>query len=138
MGKREFEREYVGLFRDAYQAVTGEMFPELQDCETPDFIGRDKEERIVGIEITALRFSPDKRHMRRIFPPGPYDMDSWWRLLTLIRKKEHTLLKGCWSECERKILVITMIDASICAVTEGTNTETPGEGGFDEIWLADY
>jgi hypothetical protein len=48
------------------------------------------------------------------------------------------LAKGRWSECERKILVIVLVNASIEAVGLGTDTDTPDEGGFDEIWLADY
>lgn len=52
-------------------------------------------------------------------------------------KENGTLLKGRWAECERKILVVMTFDASIPDVTAGANTETPEEGGFAEIWLAD-
>ena len=76
--------------------------------------------------------------MRQIFPPEPEDPDAWWRLLELLHKKDQTLAKGRWSECERKILVIVLVDASIEAVGLGTDTDTPDEGGFDEICLADY
>jgi len=138
LGKREIEREHLGLFLDAYERATGETFREMYDSETPDFIGRDDEGRVVGIEIVQLRFAPDERHMRRIFPPQPEDPDAWWRLLELLHKKDQTLTKGRWSECERKILVIVLVDASIEAVGLGTDTDTPDEEGFDEIWLADY
>ena len=74
--------------------------------------------------------------MRQIFPPEPEDPDAWWRLLELLHKKDQTLAKGRWSECERKILVIVLVDASIEAVGLGTDTDTPDEGGFDEICLA--
>lgn len=73
LGKREIEREHLGIFLDAYEAATGETFAEMIDSETPDFIGRDLQGRVVGIEITQLRFSPDKQDARRIFPPNPTD-----------------------------------------------------------------
>lgn len=46
------------------------------------------------------------------------------------------MLKGRWAECQRKILVVMTVGASIPNVTAGANTETPEDGGFDEIWLA--
>ncbi len=33
LGKREKEREHLALFLDAYEAATGESFPELYDSE---------------------------------------------------------------------------------------------------------
>jgi hypothetical protein len=91
IGKREIEREHLWLFLDAYQLATGETFSEMYDSETPDFIGRDEAGRTVGIEIAQLRFSPDERHMRRIEPPEPHDMDAWWRLLELMHDKDQKL-----------------------------------------------
>jgi hypothetical protein len=58
-GKREIEREHLGLFLDAYQLATGETFLEIYDSETPDFIGRIEAGRMVGIEIVQLRSSPN-------------------------------------------------------------------------------
>jgi hypothetical protein len=51
LGKREIERDHLGLFLDAYERATDETFPEMYDSETPDFIGRDHKGRVVGIEI---------------------------------------------------------------------------------------
>jgi hypothetical protein len=138
LGKREIEREHLELFLDAYQLATGETFSEMYDSETPDFIGRDEAGRIVGIEITQLRFSPDQRHMRRIYPPESHEMDAWWRLLELMHQKDQKLPKGHWLQCDRKILVIMLVDVSIDAVAAGTETGRPDEGGFDEVWLADH
>ena len=138
IGKREIEREHLGLFLDAYEHATGETFPEIYDSETPDFIGRDEEGRVVGIEITQLRFAPDEQFMRGIFPPEPHDPDAWRQLLEVMQKKYLTLKKGRWSECERKILVIVLIDTSIEAVAAGSDTDLPDGESFDEIWLADY
>jgi hypothetical protein len=73
VGKREIEREHLSAFLDAYEAATAEFFPEMINSETPDFIGRDAQGRIVGIEVTQLRFAPDEQDMRRIFPPNPTD-----------------------------------------------------------------
>jgi hypothetical protein len=42
------------------------------------------------------------------------------------------------AQCERKVLVIILIDAAIGAITAGTETDRPKEDGFDEVWLADY
>jgi len=136
--RREVEREHLRLFLDAYERATGETFPEMYDCETPDFMGRDDEGRAVGIELVQLRFAPDERHIRRIFPPEPHDSDAWWRLLELMHEKDLTLKKGHWHQCERKILVVVLVDTSIEAIATGTDTDTPREEGFDEVWLADY
>jgi hypothetical protein len=138
LGKREIEREHLGLFIDAYQLATGETFSEMYDSETPDFVGRDEAGRIVGIEIAQLRFSPDERHMRRIEPPDPHDMDAWWRLLELMHQKDQKLTKGYWPHCDRKILVIMLGDAGIGALTAATETDKPRQHGFDEVWLADH
>ena len=55
-----------------------------------------------------------------------------------MHKKDLTLKKGRWAECERKILVIILIDTSIDAVAAGSDTDIPDEEGFNEVWLADY
>src|SRR5713101_6369005 len=117
LGKREIEREHLGLFVEAYRLATGASFSEMYDSETPDFIGRDDEGRIVGIEIAQLRFAPDERHMRRIDLPEPHDTDAWWRLLELMHQKYQKLPKRRWRQCERKILVIILVDAAIGALT---------------------
>jgi hypothetical protein len=109
LGKREIEREHLELFLDAYQLATGETFSKMYDSETPDFIGRDEAGRIVGIEITQLRFSPDERHMHRIYPRESHEMDAWWRLLELMHQKDQKLPKGHWPQCDRKILVIMLV-----------------------------
>ena len=108
------------------------------DSETPDFVGRDAQGRIVGIEITQLRFSPDERDARRIFPPNSTDDDAWFRLLDLMHRKHQTLTKGRWPQCERKILAIMLIDTTLDALMTGAETETPRNGGFTEIWLANH
>src|SRR5713101_303404 len=124
IGKREIEWEHLGLFLEAYETVTSETFA-LTGSETPDFIGDDEEGRTVGIEITQLRFSPEGRHARLIFPPEPHDPDAWWRLLELMHQKVQTLSNGRWHLCERKILVIMLIDTSIEAIATGAKTDKP-------------
>ncbi len=126
IGKREIEREHFGLFLDAYKRTTGETFPEMYDSETPDFIGRDDKGSVVGIEIVQLRFAPDERFMRQIFAPEPHDPDAWWQLLEVMHKKDQLLKKGHWSKCERKILVVVLIDTSIEAVAAGSDTGAAG------------
>jgi hypothetical protein len=131
LGKREEEREHLALFLDAYRHATGETFPELYDSETPDFLGCDREGRVVGIEITQLRFAPDERHMRD-------DTDAFFRLLRLLHQKDQKLTSGAWPRCKRKILVIMNIHAEFDSVILGTDTDRPDEDGFDEVWLADH
>jgi hypothetical protein len=60
LGKREIEREHLGLFLEAYRLGTGKRFPQVYDSEKPDFIVRDDKGRIVGIEIAQLRFTQTK------------------------------------------------------------------------------
>jgi hypothetical protein len=138
IGKREIKREYLDLFLEAYERATGETFLELIDSETPDFIARDKNNLLAGIEITSLRFSPEVRQMRSISPARPGDFDAWYQLHALIVNKERSLLQGRWPECARKILVIVMLDASIADTAEQSETDALDLGGFDEVWLADY
>jgi hypothetical protein len=58
--------------------------------------------------------------------------------LGLVRRKAKTLSQGRWAQCERKILVMMTVDAAISDIVVGVTTDTPEEGGFDEVWLADY
>jgi hypothetical protein len=103
IAKREEERDHLSWLLDAYRLGTGETL-EVSDSETPDFVGCDAAGRTVGIEITRLRFGPEDRHVRMIVPPTPTDDDAWWQLLELMHKKELTLTKGHWVQCDRKIL----------------------------------
>src|SRR5262249_44923819 len=110
LGKREIKREHLALFIDAYEEATGETF-DLVDSETPDFIGRDRQGRVVGIEVTRFQFDPKDRWMRRTFGGGEsFDEDAWWKLLGLLHQKDGKLAKGRWHLCERKILVVMLID----------------------------
>jgi hypothetical protein len=135
IGKQMVEQEHLDLFVDAYERATGETL-EVGRSETPDFIGEDDEGRTVGVELTQLRFTNDERDMRRALGPEPHD--AWWRLLELTQQKKELLTKGRWPECQRKILVVMLIDATIDEVAAETDTDRPEAGGFDEIWLADY
>jgi len=137
LGKREIERDHLFLFLDSYEQVTGETFS-LGDSETPDFIGLDGRKHKVGIEITQLRFSPSIRHMRSLFPPAAHDPDAWWELLGLMHQKKQTLTKGLWPQCDRKILMIMLIDTSIEVIASGSETDLPKQDDFTEIWLAGY
>lgn len=126
------------MFLEAYRAATGEALPAMEGSETPDFVGKDDEGRVVGIEVTRFRFEQGERFWRRISAPGPGDVDAWLWLIDLMQKKIETLTGGRWSECARKILVIMMVDVSISDITRrGARTDQPDVGGFDEIWLAD-
>jgi len=136
--KRWIEEEHLRRFLDAYEEVTEETFSDIALSETPDFIAMDSEGRITGIELTQIRFSPDVQSMRRIFEPPTYDSESYMRLIELLHKKDQTLGKGRWHECQRKILVIMLIDTTIDAIVAGAETDKPQPGGFDEVWLADY
>lgn len=136
IGKLELEREHLQLFLDAYRCATGETLGDMCGGETPDFLGYDERGRSIGIELTSLRFSPGERHLRRILTPGADDIDAWYELCRLVEKKQRVLLKGRWPACERKILVIAMVDASIVGIAVGT--DKPKKGDFDEVWLADH
>jgi hypothetical protein len=136
IGKRLAEREDLDFFLEAYERATGETLGHMDDSETPDFIGTDEHGRVVGIEITTLRFGPAERHVHSIFPAEHRD-GAWCRLLHLMRQKHQTLTRGRWAECERKILVFMMVDASIADTVASTATDLPIAGSFDEIWLAD-
>jgi hypothetical protein len=138
IGKRMVEEEHLGLFLAAYQRATGETFPEMFGNETPDFIGKDRAGQTVGVELTQIRFGPEDRSAREIFSIKPDDPEAWWRLLELIHKKTKKLTKCDWPKCNRKILVVMSIDASIDSFDGATETDKPDDEGFDEIWLADF
>jgi hypothetical protein len=135
-GKRELEREHLAIFLDAYARISLDKFV-LLDSETPDFLGHDGEGLVVGVELTQLRFGPKERGARLLFSRGSLDHDAYWRLLELLNKKQETLERGQWPRCERRILIVMLIDASLdeIAVFE---TDKPDERGFTEVWLADY
>jgi hypothetical protein len=100
------EREHLALFLEAYETATGETF-DLDDSETPDFIGRDRQGRVVGVEIVRFQYGPDERFMRRIFRKAEsFDEDAWWKLLGLVHEKDSKLTKGRWHLCQRKILAV--------------------------------
>lgn len=134
IGKREQEREHLTLFLSAYARIGGENFS-LFDSETPDFLGRDSEGRTVGIELTQLRFSPQERGGRSIFGRGLVDHDAYWKLLDLLNSKQRILAR--WPQCERRILVVMLIDTSLDELG-AFDTDRPAESCFTEIWLADY
>jgi|SRR5215831_6895853 len=137
LGKREIEREHLALFIEAYEEATGETF-DLVDCETPDFIGRDRQGRAVGIEVTRFQFDPEDRWMRRTFGGGEsFDEDAWWKLLGLLHQKEGKLAKGRWHLCQRKILVVMLIDCPLGEIAASFDTDRPNGSGYNEVWLAD-
>lgn len=138
LGKRMLEGEDLDLFLEAYELATGETLTDVAGGETPDFIGEDAAGHSVGIEITTLRFEQDERFLRRINPPEPGNLDAWMRLVELMRKKTRKLGIGSWAECDRKILVIVMVDVSLADLAAGgLQTDQPELGSFDEVWLAD-
>lgn len=134
--KRWEEQEHLALFLRAYEGATNETFLEIEDSETPDFLAEDSAGLRVGIELTQLRFSPEEQFWRSIDKPDSADMDAYFRALELLSKKQSTLTKGNWHLCQRKILVVMLVDTTIEDL--GFVTDLPEEGGFDEVWLADY
>lgn len=138
LGKRMLEGKDLDLFLEAYELATGETLTDFTGSETPDFVGEDASGHSVGIEITTLRFEHDERFLRRIYPPEPGDVDAWMRLMELIQKKTRKLGIGSWAECDRKILVIMMVDISLADLAAGgLQTDQPEPGSFHEVWLAD-
>lgn len=137
--KRAREQEDLELFIEAHELATGEAFADLTGGETPDFTADDAEGRVVGVEITTFRFEQDARFFRRISASRLFDPEACSWLSDLVEKKSGTLTDGRWPNCDRKILVIMMVDISIVDIVAAAGLEThePDEGGFDEIWLAD-
>jgi hypothetical protein len=58
-------------------------------------------------------------------------------VLSLMHKKDQTLKKGNWHRCDRKILVIVLVDTDLDAIATGMKADRPEKDGFTEIWLAD-
>lgn len=134
------EEEDLLYFLASYEAATGETFPEMASSETPDFIGRDVQGRIVGIELTKLKFDPGYMFWQRAIEKREWaeDEDAFWRILELLHAKTEKLSTGSWPECERKILVIQLVDYPLSELQHTIETDVPDGTGFSEVWLADY
>jgi len=140
MGKKMVEREELYQFLEAYEQATGEKFPKMCCSETPDFVGEDENGRSVGIELTQLKFSPDHMFVRRYIEKQDWvsDEDAFWRILELLAKKDTKLKNGNWPQCERKILVIQLVDYPLSELLPNCTTDKPHDQSFSEIWFADY
>ena len=140
MGKKIVEQEELYQFLEAYEKATGETFPTMCISETPDFVGEDENGRSVGIELTKLKFSPDHMSVRRILEKREWatDEDAFWRIIELLGTKNAKLDMGNWPHCERKILVIQLVDYPLSELLPNCTTDKPDERSFSEIWLADY
>jgi len=134
------EREQLGLFVEAYERATGETFPEIEDSETPDFMGRDAEGRVVGIEITRLRFEQDERFLRRVFAPqSPAMLARGCGCSSLSTRRCRRSQPAAGSTARARFSSSYWSTFRFSDVTSaGTETDRPETGGFDEVWLADY
>ena len=139
-GKKLVEEEELLHFLALYEVATGETFPELAPSETPDFVGHDQHERTVGIELTQLKFAPDYMFWKRAIKKREWadDTDAFWRILHLLAGKAEKLPKGNWPGCERKILVIQLVDYPLSELMHSIDTDLPDGRDFSEILLADY
>lgn len=138
--KKLAEEADLALFLTAYKQATGETFTEVTPSETPDFIANDLLGHSVGIELTRLKFDPDYMFWQRYIERRDMarDDDAFWRILGLIAAKSAKLASGRWPSCQRKLLVIQLVDYPLEQLVGITDTEKPSPGDFTEIWLADY
>lgn len=66
LAKKLQEESDLSHFLTAYRRAAGEAFHSVQSSETPDFLARDSRGRIVGIELTQVKFRPVDMSQRRI------------------------------------------------------------------------
>lgn len=134
------EENDLAIFLRSYQAVTHEAFPDLLPSETPDFIGQDHEGRTVGIELTMLKFAPADMTWRRILDAQEWadHNDAHWRIIELLASKGKKLDRAGWPDCERKILIIQLMDCPLHELLPNLVTDQPQDDDFTEVWLADF
>lgn len=140
MGKKMIEEDDLFYFLDAYRMATGEALVEITRSETPDFLCVDSCGQTVGIELTKLKFPPDYMFWKRAIEKEEWASheDAFWRIIGLMANKTEKLGKGNWPTCERKILVIQMVDYPLSELLPNAETDQPDGTDFSEVWLADY
>ena len=139
--KKEEEWEALSHFMDAYRLITGETFDDIDASETPDFLAQDAQGKIVGIELTQIKTSPEEMFLRRVIENQEWmtDEGGLLHLLNRMHSKEQKLQKGNWATCERRILIIQLVDYPLSEMAFfDFETELPTPGSFTEIWLVDY
>jgi hypothetical protein len=138
LAKKLQEESDLSYFLAAYRRATGENFRDVQPSETPDFLARDSRRRVVGIELTQMKFRPVDMSQRRIVDGQEWadHNDAHWRIMALLHAKEQKLPN--WPACARRMLVIQLADIPLAELMPNIMTDKPEPGGFTEIWLADF
>ena len=143
IGKKMVEEMELQYFLEAYEHATGEELTCIGSGESPDFVCVRSDDREVGVELTAVRRSPDER----------------WSDRVLLRRDEQDSLDaldavfGALDDKDRKrathyksfpggtILVLQLLDCSLDSLSPLLSEDLQAdfeENGFVEVWLADY
>ena len=138
--KKEREEMDLDAFLPSYERATGLVLAIEEAAEDPDFIARRSDGLFVGVELTAVRQSPEETFFREILVGSPeWDrddaLDEMWRL---IEQKSGKIRNY---RTRYNILVLQNVEANFALLCGGA-IEIPiedfGSSGFQEIWLADY
>ncbi|HEX7238690.1 MAG TPA: hypothetical protein VF263_00380 [Longimicrobiaceae bacterium] len=140
--RKWIEEEAVGHFLNAYEAVTADQI-NVRPHERPDFVGHRLDGSPVGIELTAIRWTPDARVSEAILGSGE-GMDAWEvldRIGLALDKKARKRSSPGWTHPDSTIVLLMLEDAQLDGVHwvfDPTLDDEWASYGFQEIWVGDY
>jgi hypothetical protein len=138
--RKEEEIEDIQAFLEAYPRATGEELEFEEGGESPDALCRRPDGRIVGVEHTRIRRSPDAASFEAIhycqdeMDPG----DTFDEITRMIEQK--AAVRPRFSTVDT-ILMIAVYESEFhlaCAMASGIPDEDLVASGFQEIWLVDF
>jgi hypothetical protein len=138
--RKEREAEDLDAFLCCYERATGLSLEVHEHAENPDFIVRPTNDAKVGIELTAVRESPESSFYRHILTGNPeWDpTDAVDQMMFLVRQKSTKVSRY---QTNYNVLVLQNEESNfsaMCADVKNIPIEDFAAAGFNEIWLADY
>ena len=138
--RKEREASDLDAFLLCYFRATGNELKVEEEAENPDFIVARADGQHVGVELTAVRESPEQSFYRSIVTGNPEldPNDAVDQMCFLIDQKSSKIPNY---KTKSNILVLQNEEADfnlMCAIAKDVPIADFASAGFDEIWLADY
>ena len=139
---KDQELEYLQYFISARESATGERLELIRATESPDFLCRRPDGRIVGVEHTKVAYQASLSEIKRILGEDREidNFELFWAAHSSASKKNEKRKEAYWQTPDATILVLDLVegyrmnqwpdDSSLAADF--------AEFGFIEIWLSDY
>lgn len=137
------ERSDLDLFLRVRELATGEVLAFEENSESPDFICKNPDGNIVGVEHTKIEYNPESMEIQKLMKSwtGEIDKDSvLWSAFLAIQKKEEKRKKKHWNLPEATILVLDLKlhDCYEDITIDDEMQDLCRQTGFAEIWISDH